>query len=241
MTTKEESSLSDEISATTVLPRPSNLSETKNNGEIDLSWTNNDNSANGGIDVERSTDGSTWSTIASGLSTSTNSYTDTSVSGGTSYNYRIERNTNHATAISGADFTVISVEESPLSTEVSATTALPPPTNLSVSNIKKDSANLSWISNADNGTQRVYKQNDDAGTDPVDASGSLPLSTESYTIGSLKSDTQYTVSIKVETDHAVSEDISFDVGPDETIQVDSHYVVSDTKEVAGTLQVLNYK
>jgi hypothetical protein len=98
-----ESDLSAEVNATTVLPAPSNLSATTNdNGNVDLSWTNNDDSSDGGIDVERSTDGfSTVNTVTSGLSPSATTYTDTSTSGGETYEYRIERNTDHAKATSG--------------------------------------------------------------------------------------------------------------------------------------------
>jgi hypothetical protein len=98
-----ESDLSTEVSATTELPSPSGLSASSPDGqtEIDLSWTVNDNSSDGTIDVERSSDGgSTWANVTTGLSPSTNSYTDTSVSTGTTYKYRIERNTDHATATS---------------------------------------------------------------------------------------------------------------------------------------------
>jgi hypothetical protein len=97
-----ESVLSSEVAPTTVLPAASNLSATANNSNIDLSWSNNDDSPDGGIDVERSTDGFlTVTTVVSGLSTSTTSYTDSSVSQGETYAYRIERNTDHATATSG--------------------------------------------------------------------------------------------------------------------------------------------
>jgi len=42
------------------------------NGTVDVSWSYTDNSTDGGVDVERSTDGfSTLTTVASGLSTAT--------------------------------------------------------------------------------------------------------------------------------------------------------------------------
>lgn len=70
---------------------------------VEVTWTNNDDSPDGNIDIERSSDGgSSWTTIASGLSTSATSYTDSSVSSGTDYQYRIERNTGHASSTSGA-------------------------------------------------------------------------------------------------------------------------------------------
>lgn len=67
---------------------------------IEITWTNNDDSSDGGISIDRSSDsGSTWTTIASGLSVSTTSYTD-NPSGSDSYRYRVIRDTAHTTAIS---------------------------------------------------------------------------------------------------------------------------------------------
>lgn len=96
------SSTSAEAASTTSLPAPSNTStSTVSADQVDISWTNNDDSSDGNIDVERSSGGSAWTTAASGLVTTTTSYTDSSVSGGTDYQYRIERNTDHASSTSG--------------------------------------------------------------------------------------------------------------------------------------------
>lgn len=48
-----ESDLSSEVNATTVLPAPSNVDATYSGGDVDVTWTNNDDSSDGGIDVER--------------------------------------------------------------------------------------------------------------------------------------------------------------------------------------------
>jgi len=68
---------------------------------VEITWTNNDDSPDGGIDVERSANGGSWSTIASNLPPTTTSYTDTNTSGDATYDYRIERNTDHTTVTSG--------------------------------------------------------------------------------------------------------------------------------------------
>lgn len=116
-----ESDLSSEVQATTVLPAATGLSGAESNGDVELSWTNNDDSSDGGIDVERSTDGfSTANTVASGLAPTTTSYTDTTVSEGTAYEYRVERNTDHATIDS-------------LSSEVSVLAPPTAPSNLNAS------------------------------------------------------------------------------------------------------------
>jgi len=99
-----ESALSAEVNGVTVLPSPTiGTVSVDSDGNVVVPWTNNDDSPDGGIDVERSTDGfASVTTVVSGLAPSTTSYTDTSVSGGTTYEYRIERSTDHASATSGA-------------------------------------------------------------------------------------------------------------------------------------------
>lgn len=94
---------SEEANATTILPSATNVSATTNsNNNVDLSWTNGDDSTDGGVDAERSSDGgSTWTDVTTGLAVTTESYTDTSVSVGTTYDYRIKRNTDHATTTGG--------------------------------------------------------------------------------------------------------------------------------------------
>lgn len=98
-----DSDPSNEVNETTVLPAPSIGGPSVDSSDnVVVPWTNNDDSPDGGIDVERSSDGgSTWTDVATGLSPFTTSYTDTSVSEGETYQYRVERNTDHATATSG--------------------------------------------------------------------------------------------------------------------------------------------
>nr|WP_144049974.1 fibronectin type III domain-containing protein [Halorubrum sp. C191] len=91
------------VSAVTPLPSASSLAAVESaQDEATASWSNEDNSSDGSIAVERSTDGfSSVTTVASGLSPSTTSYVDTTVEGTETYAYRIERSTDHATATSG--------------------------------------------------------------------------------------------------------------------------------------------
>ncbi|PHQ43954.1 hypothetical protein Z052_02095 [Halorubrum sp. C191] len=86
---------------TTDLPPPSAPTLDADSGDVTLTWTNQDNSTDGGIDVERSTDNfATVTTVASGLAPSTTTHTDTPPSE-TNYDYRVVRYTDHATATSG--------------------------------------------------------------------------------------------------------------------------------------------
>lgn len=96
-----ESDVSNEVSATTVLPGPTNLEVV---WEIDVganvTWNNNDDSDDGVIDVERSDDGgSTWNVIAS-LTVNTEEYTDTTKPDDSSGLYRVKRITDDSESVS---------------------------------------------------------------------------------------------------------------------------------------------
>jgi len=94
--------LSSEVTATTELPAASSVSAAViSPSEISVSWTNNDDSPDGRIDVERSTDGfATVTTVASGLSPSATTFTDSAPPVAEPVEYRVERTTDHATATS---------------------------------------------------------------------------------------------------------------------------------------------
>lgn len=129
-----ETGISAEVTATTLLPAPSSLSGSydTSNDENNLSWTKNDNSSDGGVSVERSTDdGSSWSTIASGFAPSTTSVTDPSLpSGETDYKYRVVRSTPHATSGYSNTITIFIVQ---------------PPSNLTVTGLDDPrTVELSW-------------------------------------------------------------------------------------------------
>lgn len=89
--------------AVTLLPAPSTPSATLTDDvAVDLEWTPADNSSDGGIDIERSTDGFTTIATVTTLSSDASSYTDSNIDYNTTYNYRVERTTDHATVTSGA-------------------------------------------------------------------------------------------------------------------------------------------
>lgn len=138
-----ESSLSNRVQTTTTLPAPSNLSATVNSSSVDLTWTNNDDSSDGSIDVYRSSDGgSSWSEISNNLSPNTSSFTDSSISAGNTYQYYVYRTTSHTNAQSST----ITVE----------TTAPPSsPQNLTAS-VSGSDITLDWDSVNWNGDQGHY-------------------------------------------------------------------------------------
>lgn len=111
-----ESELSGEVSATTVLPGPADLTPEKTADGAGLAWAKVDDSPDGSVAIERSDDGgSTWTTIVTDLSPDTESYTDTTISDGDPIVYRVVRSTDHATAsvtqeLLGAEYQVQIVE-----------------------------------------------------------------------------------------------------------------------------------
>ena len=101
--TDGESDLSNEADSTTVLPLPDSLSlDDSVSGELTISWTKNDDSSDGSFEVDRAPlVGTNWSTIATGISPTTTSYTDTTISDETEYKYRVARDTGHKRVTSG--------------------------------------------------------------------------------------------------------------------------------------------
>jgi hypothetical protein len=171
------SNLSSEVNAVTVLPAPSDLSSSFSSGSIDLSWTINDLSEDGGIDVERSSDGgSTYSDVATGLAPSTTSYSDSSITTGESYTYRVERNTDHATATSGT------------TTQQTLTS----PSNLSVTASTEDQLDLSWTAADGEDGYYVYRA-ESSGSTQSDYTqiANLAAGTTSYTDTSREDGEQY--------------------------------------------------
>lgn len=196
-----ESDLSAEVNAVTVLTAGSSLSTTTTDGDVYLSWTNNDDSPDGGIGVERSTDGfSTVTTVASALSPSTTSYTDTTVSDNQTYEYRIERNTDHETATSAS---VRLIGESDLSAEVNAVTVLPAPSSLSASISNGDVA-LSWTVSDDSSDGGIDVERSTDGFSTITTLATLDDDETSYTDTSGTGGTAYEYRIERNTDHATA-------------------------------------
>src|SRR2546430_6988032 len=127
-------------SATTVAVVPSaptGLTATAaSSSQINLSWTapNNGGSAITGYKIERSTDGgSTWSTVVPNSGSTATAYSDTGLSAGTSYTYKVSA--------------INAVGVSSPSSNTSATTlaVLPsPPTGLTTTVASSSQINLSW-------------------------------------------------------------------------------------------------
>jgi fibronectin type 3 domain-containing protein len=167
--------------ATTAPAAPSNLTGNVVSGsEIDLSWTN---SAIDAISVliERSTDGVSFTQIAS-VSATVSTYHDTSLSPGNTYSYKLQ-----ATNAAG---------NSPFSNvfQAATPTSPAPPTDLAVTKITTTEVDLSWTNVASNATGiKILKQLRNNNSQIV-ATG-LPPTTTSYHITGLMAGSPYTFEV----------------------------------------------
>ena len=189
-----EGDLSNEVNVTTTVPAPAldDLNTTVEN-EITLSITPNDNSADGDIEVYRSTDGSLGSKIADGLGVNDTDYTDSTVLDGETYHYTIRRVTDHADADSS---------------QLAGTTPLPAP-SVSVVSSTTDEITVEVTDNADNedGYRIFYKFDGGAfaqdGGDLAAVSGEG--STFQHTLTGLLNGENYTVKARVFTEEGVTD------------------------------------
>lgn len=141
--------LSTEVSSTTPLAEPTLDSiDVTVEDQNTVYWTKNDSSTGGEFEVHRSTDGSTFSIVGDAISPSTTSYTDTGVSDGEKYWYKVVR------VSSGGE-----TSESGAKADVSY---FPSPTGVSIANITSTGSDVSWTDNADNeDNYRVYTERAD--------------------------------------------------------------------------------
>lgn len=86
-----------------------------NDGQVDLSWTNNSSAHHeyASQSVQRSVDGGSYSTIASGLSAGATSYSDTSAAVNHKYTYKIVATNASGTATSGVSTAVYTTPGTP--------------------------------------------------------------------------------------------------------------------------------
>jgi parallel beta-helix repeat protein len=148
--------------------------------QINLSWTNNAGTATAVL-VERSTNGGSFTQIVSLAATAT-TYSDTGLSAGTLYTYRVRAN-------NGGTY-------SSYSSTASATTAGPPaaPSGLSATTASSSQINLSWTDNSNNETGFLVERSPDGVTFTQIAS--LAANTTSYSDTGLAASTQYTYRVR---------------------------------------------
>jgi len=156
--------------------------------DIQLSWTKQDDNPNGEWQIYRSRDGSLGSEITGGLTTSTESYTDTGLTEGVEYHYTLRRDTGDATADS---------------TQVAITTSLPAPTDNSIDVERDIELDQSWaLQSTDEDGVRVYRREDGGTYSEV---ADLAPGSESYTHSDLLNGQQYDVYAATYTTDAESD------------------------------------
>jgi hypothetical protein len=115
----------------TVLNAPSNLSATSSSSsQINLSWTDNSGGSEQGFDVLESTNGGSYSQVATVGSGVTN-YSATGLSASTTYSFEVEAFTSSQTsaASSSASATTAAAVSTPASSGTAGPTVMPGPSN----------------------------------------------------------------------------------------------------------------
>jgi hypothetical protein len=143
----------------TSVAAPTNLTAAAvSSSQINLSWTDNASNATS-YSVERSTDGTTWSQIAS-LSATSTSYSDTGLASGSTYYYRVR----------AFDGTISSAYSNQASASTPTAQAPPAaPSNLVATAVSATRIHLTWTDNANNETgfaieRAVYGKNGTLGS-----------------------------------------------------------------------------
>src|SRR6202042_2304219 len=102
-----------------------------------------------GNEVDRSIDDATWTVVTTSLSASATSYTDTGLSDGTIYYYRVKATTSALSTSSSV---------------TSATTVLPAPTGLTVTTGSPVQIQLAWTDNSTDETGFAIERSTDGTT-----------------------------------------------------------------------------
>lgn len=165
-----------EVSAIAPLTAPPAPTVTSGSGLNVVSWQSVNDTALGSVTLERSTDGgSSWSSVASGISPTTTTYDDTNVTSGTTYQYRLKRITSHTS--------VTSRPSDPME-------YIGAPDGLSVS-VSGSDLQVSWNSISAATGYRVYRTTGPA-SDPIgDYTHIASVTTTDYTDTSVSAGTEY--------------------------------------------------
>jgi len=140
-------------SGPTVPQAPTGLTaNTISSSQINLSWTapsNNGGSAITGYKIAQSTNGgSTWSTLVANTGASSTTYSNTGLTAGTTYTYRVS-------AINSVGTSTPSVTASATTTSNTNLTVPQPPTGLTSSVVSSSQIHLSWTAPSNNGGSAI--------------------------------------------------------------------------------------
>jgi O-glycosyl hydrolase len=158
----------------TILAAPSSVSSSSITGGKRLTWTRN-SGVNTGVTIQRSTDGLTWTTIAS-LSGSTTSYNDTipNYNSNQIYWYRVRNTTSSRTSAYAQYNTTVNT-----------------PTGFTATLLSPTSVKLTWTNNAVGAYAAYIKRNGS-----VISPANLSINAGTYTVTGLTENTAYTFNIQ---------------------------------------------
>ncbi|PKQ69290.1 fibronectin type III domain-containing protein [Raineya orbicola] len=144
---------------------------------INLAWTDND-ANEAGYKVERSTDGITFTEIASSLPPNTTSFSDNGLTPDTEYWYRVRcflgpTNSSYSNVANARTFVVLNA-----------------PTTLTATAASTTQINLTWVDNATNETGYKVERSTD-GINFTEIASSLPANSTSYASNGLTPGTLY--------------------------------------------------
>lgn len=147
------------VTTSTVPGSPTGLTATATSSQVNLGWTapsNNGGSAITGYEIDRSTNsGSTWSVIVSNTGSTSTTYSDTGLSSGTTYTYRVSAINSVGT----------SSPSNTASATISSNATVPqPPTGLTASSTSSSQINLGWTAPSNNGGSAISGYEVDSST-----------------------------------------------------------------------------
>jgi hypothetical protein len=146
--------------------------------QIDITWVDNSSNETGFV-VERSTDSSFTAPQATTLPAGTTRWSDTGLSGSTSYWYRVKAVNGSASSAFSNSTTATTMQTPPT-----------PPTGLEASAISDSRINLAWKDNSSNETGFVVERSTDASFTAPQAT-TLAADTTSYSDATVNAGTDY--------------------------------------------------
>ena len=136
--------------STTLPAAPSGLSLASSTATaVNLTWTDN-SSGTTNYEVERSTDGTHWTVLTTGLAATATSYTDSTPNEGTAYEYRVRGNRNGT--------------ESAYTSTLNVTTQPAAPSGLTINSITSSKVTLGWTDNSSGETGFTVERSSDGGS-----------------------------------------------------------------------------
>jgi len=176
------SNVAQDITFTAIATPNSLVASAASTTSINLAWTDIANNETG-YKVERSADGLNFTEVVNNLPANTTAYTDTGLTGGILYFYRVRA------------FDVSTHSNYSNVAQATTTVIITDPTNLKATAVAPTQINLTWNDNSTNEAgYRVERSTD--GTTFTDLGGGLPINANSFEDGGLIPNTTYHYRVK---------------------------------------------